>query len=105
VGSPALDTALQMGPQWGRAEGEETLPRPAAHTPLNASQETTGLLGSQGTLLAHNFSLPQLRTPGSPQARVSAPRAPKLWLQARCRRAGWSPSKLVAWWSWLRRTK
>jgi len=27
VGSPALDTALQMGPHWGRVEGKENLPR------------------------------------------------------------------------------
>jgi len=26
LGSPALDTALQMGPHWGRAEGKENLP-------------------------------------------------------------------------------
>jgi len=42
-----------MGPPQGRAEGQETLPRPAAHTLLNAPQDPTGLLGSQGTLLAH----------------------------------------------------
>ena len=40
-----------MGPPQGRAEGEENLPRPAAHTPRDASQETIGLLGTQGTLL------------------------------------------------------
>jgi len=28
-------------------------PQPAGHTPLNAPQNTLGLLGSQGTLLAH----------------------------------------------------
>jgi len=42
-----------MGPPQGRAEVEENLPRPAAHTPPNASQDPIGLLGSQGTLLAH----------------------------------------------------
>jgi len=53
LGSPALDTALQMGPHQGSVEGEENLPQPAGHTPPNAPQETIGLLGSQGTLLAH----------------------------------------------------
>jgi len=42
-----------MGPLQGRVEGEENLPRPAGHTPLNARQETIGLLRNQGTLLAH----------------------------------------------------
>ena len=42
-----------MGPPQGRAEGEENLPHPAAHTPPHAPQDPIGLLGSQGTLLAH----------------------------------------------------
>ena len=42
-----------MGPHWGRAEGEENLPRPAAHPPRDAPQDPIGLLGTQGTLLAH----------------------------------------------------
>ena len=42
-----------MGPHQGRAEGKENLPRPASHTPLDAPQDPIGLLGSQGTLLAH----------------------------------------------------
>ena len=37
-----------MGPPQGRAEGEENLPRPAAHTPLDAPQNPIGLLGTQG---------------------------------------------------------
>jgi len=41
-----------MGPPQGRAEGEENLPCPAAHTPPNAPQDPIGLLGTQGTLLA-----------------------------------------------------
>jgi len=53
VGSPELDTALQMGPHQGRVEGEENLPWPAAHTPLDAPQDPVSFLGSQGTLLAH----------------------------------------------------
>ena len=42
-----------MRPHQGSVEGKENLPRPAGHTPPNASQDTIGLLGSQGTLLAH----------------------------------------------------
>jgi len=42
-----------MGPHQGRVEGKENLPRPACHTLLDARQDTTGLLGIQGTLLAH----------------------------------------------------
>ena len=42
-----------MGPPQGSAEGEENLPHPAAHTPLDAPQDPIGFLGTQGTLLAH----------------------------------------------------
>jgi len=42
-----------MGPHQGTVEGEKNLPRLAGHTPLNAPQDSIGLLGSQGTLLAH----------------------------------------------------
>ena len=42
-----------MGPHQGRVEGEENLPQPAGHIPLDAAQDAIGLLGSQGTLLAH----------------------------------------------------
>jgi len=42
-----------MGPHQGRAEGKENLPRPAAHTRPDAPQDPIGLLGTQGTLLAH----------------------------------------------------
>ena len=42
-----------MRPHQGSVEGKENLPRPAAHTPPNASQDPIGFLGSQGTLLAH----------------------------------------------------
>ena len=42
-----------MGPHQGSVEGKENLPRPAGHTPPNAPQDAIGLLGSQGTLLAH----------------------------------------------------
>jgi len=42
-----------MGPHQGTVEGEENLPRPAGHTPLNVPQDLIGLLGNQGTLLAY----------------------------------------------------
>ena len=42
-----------MGPHQGRVEGKENFPRPAAHTPFDAPQDPIGLLGTQGTLLAH----------------------------------------------------
>jgi len=45
-----------MRPHQGSVEGKENLPRPAGHTPLDASQNAIGLLGSQGTLLAHGES-------------------------------------------------
>jgi len=51
MGSPALDTALQMGPHQGSVK-KENLPRPAGHTLLDAPQDAIGLLGRQGTLLA-----------------------------------------------------
>jgi len=41
-----------MGSHQGRVEGEENLPRPTAHTPLDAPQDPTGLLVNQGTLLS-----------------------------------------------------
>jgi len=40
-----------MGPHQGRADGEENLPRPAAHTPPNASQDPISFLGRQSTQL------------------------------------------------------
>jgi len=36
-----------MGPHQGSVEGEENLPQPAGHTPLNAPWETIGLLGNK----------------------------------------------------------
>ena len=54
-----------MGPYKGRVEGKENLPRPAGRTLLNGVQDPIGLLGNQGTLLAHG----QLIVPGpSPQS-------------------------------------
>jgi len=43
---------LQMWPHQGRTEGEDHLPYLLA-TFLDTPQDTTGLLGHQGTLLAH----------------------------------------------------
>ena len=37
----------------GQSRGEDHLPWPAGHAPPNAPQDPTGLLGHQGTLLAH----------------------------------------------------
>ena len=48
-----MDTVLQMGSHKGSVEGEKNLPRPAGHIPVDAPQDAIGLLGSQGTLLAH----------------------------------------------------
>ena len=42
-----------MGPHQGRVEGEENLPQPAGHTPLNSPQDPIGIPGNQGTLLAY----------------------------------------------------
>jgi len=42
-----------MCPQQARIEGEDHLPQPAGHDFLNAPQDTIGLLGHKGTLLAH----------------------------------------------------
>ena len=65
-----------MGPHWGRVEGQENLPRPAGHTPLDAPQDPIGLLGSQGTLLAHG----QLVVNPSPTKRLHV--AQLAWAQA-----------------------
>jgi len=61
-----------MGPHQGTAE-EENFPWPAGPTPLNAPQETTGLLGSKGTLLAHS----ELLVPSTPRSshRQGSPRS------------------------------
>ncbi|GAB0178554.1 mitochondrial enolase superfamily member 1 [Grus japonensis] len=42
-----------MWPHQGRGEGEDNLPRPVGQALLNAPQDTIGLLGHEGTLLAH----------------------------------------------------
>jgi len=53
LGSPELDTILQVRPNQGRVEGEDHLPWPVGQAPFKAPQDPTGLLGQLGTLLAH----------------------------------------------------
>ena len=68
--SPDLDTILQVRPDQSRAEEQDPLPSPAGHAPFNALQDPIGLLGHQGTLLAHDHrvvhldpQVPHCRTP------------------------------------------
>ena len=42
-----------MRPPQHTAEGQDHLPRPAGHASFGAAQGTVGLLGCEGTLLAH----------------------------------------------------
>lgn len=42
-----------MWPHQGRVEWEDHLAQPASHARFNAPQDTTGLLGHKGILLAH----------------------------------------------------
>ena len=53
LGAPDLDVGLQVGPHKGRAEGDNHLPPPAAHSSLDAAQDAVGLLGCMCSLLAH----------------------------------------------------
>lgn len=48
-----LEIMLQMRPHQGRIEKVHLL-QPAVHTPLNASQDTIGLLGHKDIMLAHS---------------------------------------------------
>jgi len=71
-----------MGPHQGSVEGQENLPHPAAHTPLDAPQDPIGLLGSicfAGASLPSNPSLP---SPGKSVSEV----ARETFLSARLRR-------------------
>jgi len=52
-----VGTILQMWPLPGRVNGEDHLPRPAAQVVFGERQDTTGLLGHRGTLLAHGQSV------------------------------------------------
>ena len=48
LGSPVLDTALQVRPHQCWIKGQDHLPRPAGNTPSNAAQDATSLSFSQG---------------------------------------------------------
>lgn len=54
LGSPELDSTLQMCPPQGRVEDKENLLRSAGHALCNASQLTIGLLGHEGTPVSHS---------------------------------------------------
>lgn len=51
LSSAELDTALHVGSHQGGEEGQNPLPRPAAHTASDAAQDTVGSLGCKHTLL------------------------------------------------------
>jgi len=51
--APELDAGLQLGSHRSRVEGQNHLPQPAAHTSLDAAQDTVGLLGFERTLPGH----------------------------------------------------
>ncbi|GAB0205260.1 hypothetical protein GRJ2_002991600 [Grus japonensis] len=53
LGTPDLDTVLQVESHKSRVEGQNHLPRPAGHTSFDAAQDTVGFLGCKRTLLAH----------------------------------------------------
>jgi len=53
LGSPELDTVLQMLPHQGRVEVEDHFPLPASHALFNAPQDPIDLLGYKGILLVH----------------------------------------------------
>ena len=66
--SPELNTVLQMQSHQATVEREARLPRPAGHALFNAPQDTTGLLGRKGTLLAHSQLLSTTPLKLSPQS-------------------------------------
>lgn len=53
LGSPELDSTLQLLSQESRAVQESHLPQPPGHTAFDAAQDTTDLLACKHTLLAH----------------------------------------------------
>jgi len=55
LGSPELNTALQMWPHQDRFQGEDHLPQPSGHALFNARQDTVGFLGHKGTMLARGL--------------------------------------------------
>ncbi|RMC03536.1 hypothetical protein DUI87_20736 [Hirundo rustica rustica] len=50
---PELDTILKVWPHQCRVQGKYDLPAPAGHAIPDRGQDAIGLLGLQGTLLAH----------------------------------------------------
>ncbi|RMC04400.1 hypothetical protein DUI87_19221 [Hirundo rustica rustica] len=50
---PEVDTILKVWPDQCRVQGKNDLPAPAGHTIPDTGQDAIGLLGHQGTLLAH----------------------------------------------------
>jgi len=48
--APELDVGLPVGSHQRGAEGQNPLPRPAAHAALGAAQGKVGLLGCECTL-------------------------------------------------------
>jgi len=73
---------LQMWLPQGRVEGEDHLPCPAGHALFNIPQDTIGLLGHRGTLLAHGHLL-ATRTPGPSLQSSSATAQPLTCTDAR----------------------
>jgi len=53
VRGPKLNTLLEVRPHQCRVQGHDHLPPPAGHIIPDISQDTVGLLGHLGTLLAH----------------------------------------------------
>ncbi|GAB0186614.1 mitochondrial enolase superfamily member 1 [Grus japonensis] len=53
LGTPELDTVLQVGSHQNRVEGQDHLPLPAGHASFDAAQDTVGFLGCKRTLPAH----------------------------------------------------
>jgi len=51
--APGLNTALRVGPNEGRIERDNHLPRSAGSSFFDAAQDTVGLLGCKHTLLTH----------------------------------------------------
>jgi len=53
TGEPRTGCSTSEGASPGQSRGEGEPPWPAGHTLLNVPQDAIGLLGNQGTLLAH----------------------------------------------------
>lgn len=55
--TPELGAALHVGTPQSRAEGQDPLPRPAAHAVLDAARTHLVFLGCECSLLGHVQSL------------------------------------------------